>query len=61
MAITTKQQRRNEALQLIMDARQLGFAGLLNQIPTKTVVVLDLTTKRFFPLLGGHGSGRGLL
>ena len=40
-----------------MDALQLGFAALGNDVPTKAVVVLDLTPKRLFPLLGGHESG----
>ena len=35
-----------------MHARQLGFAALGNNVPTKAVVVLDLTPKRLFKLLG---------
>ena len=37
-----------------MHARQLGFAALGNNVPTKAVVVLDLTPKRLFKLLGGR-------
>ena len=37
-----------------MNARQVGFTALDNDVLTKAVVVLDLTPKRLFPLLGGH-------
>ena len=37
-----------------MHARQLGFAALGKNVPTKAVVVLDLMPKRLFKLLGGR-------